>query len=136
MVEIFSIAGKQVTGDQVSSWLARVDEPGFMKCSDSSFALFLNGLITDRRGERGRKPPEPSEHLTNNMVFKKLRIALDLKTEDILQIMELAGYTLSKHELSSFFRRPEHRHYRECTDQTLRRFLKGIQLKFRPSKQY
>ncbi|OPX31169.1 MAG: hypothetical protein B1H09_03545 [Gemmatimonadaceae bacterium 4484_173] len=133
MVEVFGISGESVTTSQISSWIAREEEPGFAVCPDSSFASFLDGLITDRRGEGGNHPPEPIKHLTSNMVFKKLRIALNLKTGDILQMMELAGYTLGKHELSSFFRRPGHKHYRECTDQTLRKFLKGMQIKFRPS---
>jgi len=61
----------------------------------------------------------------------KLKIALNLKAEDVLEIMELAGFLMSKHELSAFFRKPGHKHYRECKDQILRNFLKGMQLKYR-----
>ena len=51
--------------------------------------------------------------------------------DEILEILESAGQAVSKHELSTFFRRPYHKHYRECQDQILRNFLKGLQLNFR-----
>ncbi len=131
-VQIFKLAGEQVTTGQVYKWLTRDDNPDFVKISDIQFSTFLNGLIIDLRGPKDDPQPESESKLTNNMIFKKLRIALNLKAEDILQIMKLAGFTLSKHELSSLFRKPAHKHYRECNDQTLRRFLKGVQLKYRP----
>jgi uncharacterized protein YehS (DUF1456 family) len=61
----------------------------------------------------------------------KLKIALNLKADEVIDIMQAADFRMSKHELSAFFRKPEHKHYRECKDQILRHFLKGIQLKFR-----
>jgi uncharacterized protein YehS (DUF1456 family) len=61
----------------------------------------------------------------------KLKIALNLKAEDVLEILELAEFRISKHELSAFFRKPGHKHYRECKDQILRNFLQGMQLKYR-----
>ena len=46
-------------------------------------------------------------------------------------LIKQADFSLSKHELSAFFRKPEHKHYRKCKDQVLRYFLKGVQLKYR-----
>jgi len=63
----------------------------------------------------------------------KLKIALNLKAEDVLAIMDLAGFPMSKPELSAFFRRPDHKHYRACQDQILRNFIKGVQHKYRPN---
>jgi uncharacterized protein YehS (DUF1456 family) len=97
-------------------------------------AIFLNGFINDRRGKREGQQPVPEKRLTNNVIFKKLRIALNLKSEDVLDILELAPLRISKHELSAFFRKPGHKHYRQCKDQVLRNFLKGIQLKYRPGE--
>jgi len=65
----------------------------------------------------------------------KLKIALNLKAEEVLAIIELAGFAMSKHELSAFFRKPGHKHYRTCHDQILRNFLKGVQLKYRRSEE-
>ena len=70
--------------------------------------------------------------LSNNAILMKLKIALKLQADDILAMLELAGFALSAHELSSFFRRPGHKNFRECKDQVLRKFLTGLQLKLRP----
>jgi uncharacterized protein YehS (DUF1456 family) len=73
--------------------------------------------------------------LTNNAIFMKLKIALNLQADEVLEILKLAGFELSAHELSSFFRRAGHKNYRECQDQVLRNFLKGMQQKYRGSKE-
>jgi len=131
MIAIFGLADHQVTREQVSDWLKKDDDPAFRKCSDAQLAVFLNGLINDRRGKKEGEQPKPEQRLTNNIIFKKLKIALDLKAEDILQILDLADVRISKHELSAFFRKPGHKHYRDCKDQVFRNFLNGIQLKYR-----
>ncbi|HIF9183131.1 TPA: DUF1456 family protein [Photobacterium damselae] len=132
MVDIFAQAEVTVTEEQVVSWLKREDDSAYIKMSDSELASFLNGLINLKRGKRDGEQPEPESRLTNNMVFQKLRIALNLKAEEILEVLELANFRLSKHELSAFFRKPENKHYRECKDQILRNFLLGVQLQLRP----
>lgn len=132
MVDIFAQAEVTVTEEQVVSWLKREDDSAYIQMSDSELASFLNGLINLKRGKREGEQPEPESRLTNNMVFQKLRIALNLKAEEILEVLELANFRLSKHELSAFFRKPENKHYRECKDQILRNFLLGVQLQLRP----
>jgi uncharacterized protein YehS (DUF1456 family) len=131
MIAIFGLAEHQVTRGQISDWLKKDDDPAYQECSDTQLAIFLNGLINDNRGKKEGQQPEPEKRLTNNIIFRKLKIALDLKSEDILEIMNLANYRISKHELSAFFRKRDHKHYRDCKDQILRKFLKGVQLKYR-----
>ena len=132
MIAVFGSADYPVTRSQVSDWLKKDDDPACRQCSDRELAIFLNGLINERRGRQAGEQPEPEKRLTNNIVLRKLKIVLDLKSEDILQIMGLAGLPVSQHELSAFFRKPGHKHYRPCRDQILRNFLKGIQLRYRP----
>ena len=131
MIAIFGLANHEVTRGQVSDWLKKEDDPAYQDCTDIQLAIFLNGLINDKRGKKEGPQPEPENDLTNNIIFRKLRIALDLKADDILDIMKLANFSISKHELSAFFRKSDHKHYRNCNDQILRNFLKGIQLKYR-----
>ena len=131
MIVLFGLANLEVTRGQVSDWLKKEDDSAYKNCTDNQLAIFLNGLINDRRGKKEGPQPEPEQHLTNNIIFKKLKIALDLKADDVLEIMELANLHMSKHELSAFFRKPGHKHYRDCKDQILRNFLKGVQLKYR-----
>ena len=131
MIAVFGLADHQVSREQISDWLKNDDDPAYLACSDTQLAIFLNGLINDKRGRKEGVQPEPEKRLTNNIILKKLKIALNLKAEDVLEILHLAGFQLSKHELSAFFRKPGHKHYRECKDQILRNFLKGMQLKYR-----
>ncbi|MDX1398021.1 MAG: DUF1456 family protein [Oceanospirillum sp.] len=132
VVDIFALADAVVTREQVAAWLKRDGDKEFVSLNDTLFAQFLNGFINLKRGKREGEQPEPEKRLNNNMVFQKLRIALNLKAEDILAILLLADFSLSKHELSAFFRKPDNKHYRECKDQVLRNFLMGLQSQQRP----
>ena len=131
MISIFGLADHEVNREQISNWLKKDDDPAFQECSDIQLAIFLNGLITDQRGKKDGPQLEPEQQLNNNIIFRKLKIALDLKAEDVLEILGLSDMLISKHELSAFFRKPGHKHYRDCKDQILRNFLNGVQLKYR-----
>ena len=131
MIALFAQAECEVTRAQVSDWLKKEDQDDYQALSDSQLATFLNGLINDRRGKKEGAQPTPETKLTNNIIFRKLKIALDLRDDDILAIMKLADLRMSRHELSAFFRKRGHKHYRECKDQILRNFMKGLQLKYR-----
>lgn len=135
MIKIFELADHQVTRAQISAWLKRDDDPDFKSCSDSELATFLNGLINDKRGKKEGAQPEPEKRLNNNIIFRKLKIALNLQSDDVLAMLALAELSISKHELSAFFRKPEHKHFRACKDQVLRRFLKGMQLTLKKSEE-
>jgi hypothetical protein len=73
--------------------------------------------------------------MTNNDVFKKLRVALMLRDDEIIDILKLADFKISKSELSAFFRKDNHPNYRECGDQVLRNFLNGLVLHLRGTKE-
>jgi len=131
MIAIFGLAGLEVTRAQISDWLKKEDDPDYQRCDDRQFATFLNGLIIEKRGEKDGPQPVPETQLNNNIIFRKLKIALNLQAEEVLQLVNQDDFRISKHELSAFFRKPGHKHYRECKDQVLRNFLKGMQIKFR-----
>ncbi len=131
MMAVFGLGGLEVTRAEISDWLKKDDDPDYQKCSDQQLATFLNGLIVDKRGKKDGPQPEPEKQLSNNIVFRKLKIALNLQADEVLSLVNQADFRISKHELSAFFRKPGHKHYRECKDQVLRNFLKGMQLKYR-----
>ena len=132
MLGVFAQVDHEVSREQLSNWLKKDDDPDFDACGDKNLARFLNGLIIEKRGKKDGAQTKPEERLSNNMVFLKLKIALDLQAEDVLSVLQLADVRISKHELSAFFRKPGHKNYRECKDQVLRNFLAGLQLKYRP----
>ena len=127
IIGIFELAGLSVSREQVCNWLKPEDSPDLIPCSDLELATFLNGFITFQRGPKPGPAPEPETTLTNNLILTKLKIALKLRSEDMLHLLDLAGLRLGNSELSAFFRKPGHKHYRECKDQFLRNFLTGLQ---------
>ena len=131
MMDLFRLGGLEASRAEISDWLKSDDDPEVQECVDRVLAQFLNGLIINNRGRREGPLPEPERRLNNNAVLAKLKIALSLRAEDLVEILALADYAISKHELSAFFRRPDNRHYRECKDQILRRFLRGVEAKYR-----
>ncbi len=131
MITLSSSGKHKVTRTEISDWLKKDDDPAYKVCDDTQMAIFLNNFISEKRGKRDGPQPEPEKRLSNNMIFMKLKIALNLKAEDVLEILNLANFKLSKHELSAFFRKPGHKHFRECKDQVLRNFLQGLAVKHR-----
>jgi len=134
MIALFEAAELQVTREQVSAWMKKDDDPDFQDLETHLLATFLNGLINNRRGKREGPQPEPEQRLNNNIILRKLKIALNYRDEDIIEVVALAGRRLGKPELSSFFRKPGHKNYRACLDQVLRNFLTGLALKLRSEK--
>lgn len=64
--------------------------------------------------------------LSNNDIFKKLRVAHKLTNDDIVKICALVDFRVSKSELGAIFRKEGHEKYVECGDQFLRNFLDGL----------
>jgi len=136
MIEIFKLSGCSIEQPTLLKFLKKEEEEDFIACSNPLLSFFLDGLIIHKRGRRESdtgEPPKPDASLDNNAILKKLRIALDLKEDDMLAVMKLAGVTLSKSELSALFRNKGHKHYKECGDQFLRNFLQGLTVRHRSS---
>lgn len=132
---VFAEAGQKVTTEQIRAWLKKDDDSDYQECSEVMLATFLNGLINLKRGKKDGPQLEPEQSLNNNVIFRKLKIAFNLQADDILSILSLVDFKLSRHELSAFFRRADHKHYRQCKDQILRNFLMGMQIKHRGESQ-
>lgn len=134
MIRIFQLSGHEMDNAALINLLKKEDETGFVECSPAVFGFFLDGLISLKRGRKELAPgqaEQPDAPLTNNDIVKKLRIALELNEEAMLGILQLAGVTLSKPALSALFRKKGHGNYKECGDQFLRNFLKGLALHYR-----
>ncbi|MFT5711143.1 MAG: hypothetical protein ACI8QT_001846 [Halioglobus sp.] len=134
MLSIFRLGGHEGSKLELATWLAHEGEPEFVVCEDENFARFLNGLIINNRGAKDGDTPEPEPVLSNNMVLQKLKIALNLQADDLLEILKLNEVTLSKHALSALFRRPDHKKYRECPDQLLCNVLDGMEKHYRKNQ--
>lgn len=134
VVQIIQLAGRDIAPSELASFLKKEDEEGFVECGDEVMVSFLDGLIIHKRGRMEPRPDQdkkPEPRLSNNAILKKLRIAFELKDEDMHQVLQLAGFGVSKPELSALFRTKGHKNYRACGDQLLRNFLKGLTMRLR-----
>jgi uncharacterized protein YehS (DUF1456 family) len=114
----------------IFAWMKQDIYPGFKAMPDEPLAALLNGFIIERRGKKDGEIPVAESKLNNNIIFRKLKIALSLRDEDIVEIMALADMRIGKAELNAFFRDPKHSHYRPCKDQFLRNFIRGMQIRY------
>ncbi len=73
--------------------------------------------------------------MNNNDIFKKLRVALQLRDDQIVDILQLVDFRISKGEVGNFFRNADHPKYVECGDQILRNFLNGLVIHLRGTKE-
>ncbi len=132
MMEALALGGSPISREKLDSYFLKEEEEGYALCPQGALLALLDGMIAKKRGPREETPGSSGVHraaaptLDNNMVLKKLRIAFELKEEDLLEAMRLGGAELSKNELSALFRRKDQKNYKECMDQFLRNFLAGL----------
>ncbi|EKN62915.1 DUF1456 family protein [Schinkia azotoformans] len=145
MAEIFKLGGVEVSVPDVIKILTKSaeDEDEYsdqIKCNNSMLDSFLNGLIIFKRGKQETKPGQPDTPSepsinksanVNNLLLKKVKIALALTTEDMLEIFDEAGIMVTKGELGALLRKEGHKNYKECGDKFARNFLKGLAIKYR-----
>jgi len=129
MINLFELGGETVTRAEVSDWLKKDEDPAWQQLYDKQMAAFLNGFIVEYRGKKEGAQPVPEKRLNNNIILRKFKIALNLRDDDMIEMLELGGKEISKHELSAFFRNPKQSQFRPCKDQVLRCFVKGLEIK-------
>ncbi|HEY3307775.1 MAG TPA: DUF1456 family protein [Desulfuromonadaceae bacterium] len=131
IAEICALAGHEIRPIEVLKFLKKEEETGFVACDDLFMERFLDGLITSKRGTYPGAARPAEGVLNNNLILRKLRIALELTDDDMLAILKQAGVIISKPELSALFRAAGHRNYKDCGDQLLRNFVKGLTLGYK-----
>ncbi|MCM2139300.1 DUF1456 family protein [Vagococcus fluvialis] len=134
MIEIFRLGGVTISREDYLALLKKIDEDNYEKdLEDEVFERFLNGMIISQRGvKEGNKPVyELRPGNANNIFLKKLKIALSLTTDKMLEIWADEGITISKSELSAFLRKEGHKNYKTCGDNFTRNFLKGLMKEYR-----
>lgn len=152
-VEVFSLGEQELSKEAVQQMLTKVtnydtsqdNEDEFTEniyekaCDNRTFESFLNGLIIYKRGQQVTAKGEPVKQTRlikhdkdiNNVLLKKVKIALTLTSDDILDILDETGVHISNSELSAVLRKEGHRNYKECGDRYARNFLKGLALRYR-----
>ena len=119
--------------EELTAYLKKENDQGYLMMKDQTLAAFLNALIVEKRGRKDDQKIVHEKRINNNVVLRKLKIALSMKDDDIIDVLKLVDLRVSKHEISAFFRNPKQSQYRLCKDQFLRNFLLGLQHKFQPN---
>lgn len=154
MVEIFKLGGIEIEKEEVRKMLTKsknnnhnefdndddpVESEYVVTCNNNMLESFLNGFIIFKRGKQDLKPGQPDKPAmslknnksVNNLILKKLKIALSLTSEDMIDTLKEAGVLITKGELSALLRKEGHKNYKECGDRYARNFLKGLAIKYR-----
>jgi uncharacterized protein YehS (DUF1456 family) len=131
MAETAALGGLPFDPDRMESMLKKEEDEGFESCDNETLVRFLDGLIIQRRGPSDKSRPDTGRGfaLNNNLILKKLRIAFAYREEDMIRTFQKAGFSISGTELTALFRKRGHKHYRDCGDQILRKFLKGLSIR-------
>lgn len=136
LIALYKIKGYTVTENDLVNFMQKEDEPGYKEINSDILTLFLDSFIIKRRGNKdnpNQKDTNKNQKITNNIILRKIKIALELRDVDLNQIFELAGFPMSKSEISALFRSPDHRNYKLLGDQGLRNFIKGLSIYTRGS---
>lgn len=127
MIEAYKLEDYTMEIPRLESLLKRRQDKGFQLCSYEELGVFLDGLVSLKRGPSPKKTgEEEAVELTNNLILKKLRIALELKESEMEIIFGLADVELSKQQLASLFRKEDHKNFKKCSDELLMAFLEGL----------
>ncbi|KGJ99226.1 DUF1456 family protein [Thalassotalea sp. ND16A] len=127
---IFALNQCDITTEQLECIFKEHDDSAYQELSDVQLASFLNGLIVEKRGKKDGSDRPAELELSNNIIFNKIKIALALKADEVIAVLELAGLSLGKYELSAYFRNVNNKHFKTCSDDVLSTFLTGLKLKF------
>jgi uncharacterized protein YehS (DUF1456 family) len=126
ILQAYALEAYEMTAEHLDHLLKRRQDKNFEPCSYEELGIFLDGLVTLKRGPSPHKEKNEEVALTNNLILKKLRAALQLKDHELQIIFALVDVELSKQQLSSLFRKEDHKNFKACSDELLAAFLDGL----------
>jgi uncharacterized protein YehS (DUF1456 family) len=127
MMDMYAKGGEEVSRAEISDWLKKEEQEGFDVVIDENLATFLNGVIVNYRGKKDGITPIAEVVLNNNIILRKLKIAFNFSSTELVYLMRMGGQKVTESELTAFFRNPKHPKYKELNDQYLRALLNGFQ---------
>jgi len=126
MIKAYSMTEYEMTPSRLTNILKRRQDKDYQEASYEELGLFLDGFITLKRGSKPKNPNEELVELTNNLILKKLRIALELKDLELSIIFGLAEVPITHRQIGSLFRKEGHKNFKVCSDELLIKFLEGL----------
>lgn len=127
IIEAYKLADFEMSEERLVSILKRRHDKGYEKASFEELGVFLDGLVLLKRGA-SNKPSHEEEvlELTNNLILKKIRVAMELKEAELVILFALAEVPITKRQIGSLFRKEGNKNFKSCSDELLMAFLDGL----------
>ncbi len=127
LLKAYALVEYEMSEERLENILKRHQAEGYEEATYEELGLFLDGLVILKRGE----PTTPSNddevfELTNNLILKKLRVAMELKEAELIIVFALAEVNITKRQIGSLFRKEGGKNFKVCSDELLLAFLDGL----------
>ena len=127
IIKAYSLVEHDMKKDRLTNILKKHQDKGYEEATYEELGLFLDGLVLLKRGVSST-PKDENEivELTNNLILKKLRVALELKEAELVILFALAEVSITKRQIGSLFRKEGGKNFKSCSDELLLSFLEGL----------
>jgi uncharacterized protein YehS (DUF1456 family) len=127
LIEAYKLADYEMTEERLENILKRRQDTGYEEATYEELGIFLDGLVLLKRGPSDKVASEDEVvDLTNNLILKKIRVAMELKEAELLILFALAEVSLTKRQIGSLFRKEGGKNFKVCSDELLMAFLDGL----------
>jgi len=127
LIEVYTLAEYTMSEERLISILKRRQDKGYAEATYEELGVFLDGLVLLKRGVSDKVAKEEEAlPLTNNLIMKKLRVAMELKEAELIIIFSLAETNLTKRQIGAFFRKEGSKNFKEASDELLMKFIDGL----------
>ena len=127
LIEAYALVNYEMTEKRLESILKRHQDKGYEEATYEELGLFLDGLVTLKRGENSASSDDDTVvELTNNLILKKLRVAMELKEAELIIVFALAEVNITKRQIGSLFRKEGSKNFKSCSDELLLAFIDGL----------
>lgn len=127
MIKAYALADFEMSEERLISIMKRRQDKGYEEATYEELGVFLDGLVLLKRGPSDKIANDDEVvELTNNLILKKIRVAMELKEPELVILFALADVELSKRQIGSLFRKEGTKNFKRCSDELLDAFLEGL----------
>ena len=127
LLEAYTLANYDMSEERLDSILKRRQDKGYTDANYEELGVFLDGLVLLKRGPNEKEVnSDEAVALSNNLILKKIRVAMELKEAELVILFALAEVTITKRQIGSLFRKEGGKNFKACSDELLMAFLEGL----------
>jgi len=127
VIKAYALAEYEMREERLNNILKRRQDKGYEEATYEELGIFLDGLVLLKRGPSDKVASNnEAVALSNNLILKKVRVAMELKERELVILFALAEVVLSKRQIGSLFRKEGGKNFKVCSDELLISFLEGL----------